>query len=83
MLYRMPWSPTVAFPHPLANIISSTTDERRSNFVSYALVEALTWQGLGRTINRFRQKTLFLEPLGDLSGPAIATRLRIPHTYCW
>ena len=33
-------------------------------------------------INRFRSKTLGLEPLSLLSGPGITDRLRIPWTYC-
>ncbi|KAH8805477.1 hypothetical protein F5884DRAFT_708908 [Xylogone sp. PMI_703] len=83
IMFTMPWSPTLSFPHPLANIVSSTTGERRTNFVSYALVEALMWQGLGSVVNRFREKTLFLDPISDLSGPGIVSRLRVPHTYCW
>jgi hypothetical protein len=43
----MPWSPTQQFPHPLANIQSSNTEVNIANFVSYALVEMMTWQGLG------------------------------------
>lgn len=73
----------MAFPHPLAKIVSSTADDCSTNFISYALVEALMWQGLGGTINRFREKMLLLDPLGNLSGPAVANRLRVPHTYCW
>jgi hypothetical protein len=79
----MPWSPTRAFPHPLANIQSSNTDEVMTNYVSYALVEMMTWQGLGDVINRFREKALDLEPLSLIWAPGLLTRLRIPYTYCW
>lgn len=41
----MPWSPTQAFPHPLANIQSTDAEHNVTNFLSYALVEMLTWQG--------------------------------------
>lgn len=83
MVFTMPWSPTRAFPHPLANIQSSNTDVIMTNYVSYALVEMMTWQGLGDVINRFRSKTLDLEPLSMIWAPGILTRLHIPTTYCW
>ncbi|KAI0839226.1 glycosyltransferase family 1 protein [Hypoxylon sp. FL0890] len=83
LMFTMPWSPTRAFPQPLANIQSSNTDPVTTNYVSYALVEMMTWQGLGDVINRFRTKVLDLEPLSLLWAPAILTRLRIPFTYCW
>ncbi|KAK5278862.1 hypothetical protein LTR40_008586, partial [Exophiala xenobiotica] len=62
LMFTMPWSPTQAFPHPLANIVSSNTDANMANFVTYALVDMLTWQGLGDVINRFRERSLGLEP---------------------
>ncbi|KAI1415006.1 glycosyltransferase family 1 protein [Hypoxylon sp. FL1857] len=83
LMFTMPWSPTRAFPQPLANIQSSNTDPVTTNYVSYALVEMMTWQGLGDVINRFRTKILDLEPLSILWAPALLTRLRIPYTYCW
>ncbi|KAI1081882.1 glycosyltransferase family 1 protein [Whalleya microplaca] len=83
LMFTMPWSPTKAFPQPLANIQSSNTDSVTTNYVSYTLVEMMTWQGLGDVINRFRSKILDLEPLSLLWAPAVLTRLRIPYTYCW
>ncbi|KAK6223322.1 hypothetical protein LQW54_000439 [Pestalotiopsis sp. IQ-011] len=83
LMFTMPWSPTRAFPQPLANIQSSNTDPVTTNYVSYALVEMMTWQGLGDVINRFRTKILDLDPLSLLWAPAVLTRLRIPYTYCW
>lgn len=79
----MPWSPTKAFAHPLANIQSSNADVAITNYISYALVEMMTWQGLGDVINRFREKVLDLEPLSLLRAPGILNTLRIPTTYCW
>lgn len=79
----MPWTPTRAFPHPLANIQSTNTDDVMTNYVSYALVEMMTWQGLGDVINRFRSAVLDLDPLSLLWAPGLLTRLRIPTTYCW
>lgn len=45
MVFTMPYSPTRAFPHPLANIKQSNLDPNTTNFLSYGMVEALTWQG--------------------------------------
>ncbi|KAI1314189.1 hypothetical protein F5Y03DRAFT_336363 [Xylaria venustula] len=83
LMFTMPWSPTRAFPQPLANIQSSNTDPVTTNYLSYAMVEMMTWQGLGDVINRFRTKVLDLEPLALIWAPGVLTRLRIPYTYCW
>ncbi|KAF4784676.1 glycosyltransferase family 28 domain-containing protein [Colletotrichum scovillei] len=83
LMFTMPWTPTRAFPHPLANIQSTNTDTVMTNYVSYALVEMMTWQGLGDVINRFRDKALDLEPMSLIWAPGVLTRLRIPYTYCW
>ncbi|KAI9703540.1 MAG: hypothetical protein M1820_005844 [Bogoriella megaspora] len=83
MMFTMPWSPTQAFPHPLANIQTSNADPHISNFMSYALVDMMTWQGLGDVINRFRHNSLGLEPISLMWGPGMLARLRIPWTYCW
>lgn len=64
----MPWSATQAFTHPLANIKASTADPDLVNYVSYALVEILLWQGVGSVQNRFREKILGLEPIRLASG---------------
>ncbi|KAM7219278.1 hypothetical protein V8F06_005314 [Rhypophila decipiens] len=83
IMFTMPWSPTKAFAHPLANIESSNTDPVMTNYVSYAMVEMMTWQGLGDVINRFRQRVLDLEPLSLMWAPGLLSRLRVPTTYCW
>ncbi|KAG9242487.1 glycosyltransferase family 1 protein [Calycina marina] len=83
MMFTMPWSPTQQFPHPLANIQSSNADVNMTNFVSYALVEMMTWQGLGDVINRFRERALGLDPISLIWAPGMLSRLRIPYTYCW
>jgi UDP:flavonoid glycosyltransferase YjiC (YdhE family) len=79
----MPWSPTKAFPHPLADIVATNADTAITNYVSYALVEMMTWQGLGDVINRFRSHVLELEPISLMWAPGLLHRLRIPSTYCW
>ncbi|RBR07804.1 uncharacterized protein FIESC28_10497 [Fusarium coffeatum] len=83
MMFTMPWSPTRAFPHPLANIQSSNTDDVMTNYMSYTLVEMMTWQGLGDVINRFRKKALDLPPLSMIWAPGLLSRLKISWTYCW
>ncbi|TID26462.1 Glutathione reductase [Venturia nashicola] len=83
MMFTMPWSPTEAFPHPLANITSSNADQTVSNYITYALVDMLTWQGLGDIINRFRVHILGLEPISLVWGPGMLARLKVPYTYCW
>ncbi|PFH62446.1 hypothetical protein XA68_13513 [Ophiocordyceps unilateralis] len=83
MMFTMPWSPTRAFPHPLANVESSNADDGMTNILTYTLVEMLTWQGLGDVINRFREKALDLPPLSFIFAPGLLTRLKVPYTYCW
>ncbi|KAJ5968963.1 UDP-glucose-sterol transferase [Penicillium viridicatum] len=83
MMFTMPWSPTQAFPPPLANIKSSSLEPKLANYLSHILVETLTWQGLGDIINSFRRKSLGLEPVDVMSAPTLLPRLRIPQTYCW
>ncbi|KAH6625467.1 hypothetical protein C7974DRAFT_360679 [Boeremia exigua] len=83
IMFTMPYSPTRAFPHPLANIQSSNVDTPLANYISFALIEHLSWQALGDIINRFRAKCLQLDPVSAIRGPCVLQRLRVPHTYCW
>ncbi|GAB1310849.1 hypothetical protein MFIFM68171_01059 [Madurella fahalii] len=83
MMFTMPWTPTRAFPHPLADVTSTNIDAVMTSYISYALVEMMTWQGLGDMINRFRTSILDLDPISLLWAPGLLTRLRIPTTYCW
>lgn len=83
LMFTMPWSPTAEFPHPLANIISSNVEGNLTNFLSYVLVDIMTWQGLGDLVNKFREKTLGLESISTLWAPGMISQLKIPHTYCW
>jgi UDP:flavonoid glycosyltransferase YjiC (YdhE family) len=83
LMFTMPWSPTQSFPHPLANIQSTNADPSMTNFITYALIDMMTWQGLGDVINRFRERSLNLEPVSIMWAPGMASRLRIPYTYCW
>ncbi|CEL05889.1 hypothetical protein ASPCAL07001 [Aspergillus calidoustus] len=82
LMFTMPWSSTRAVPHPLANLKYSETTQEMANYWSYAIVEWLTWQGLGDVINSWRSK-LDLEPVPATEGPMLAETLKIPFTYCW
>jgi hypothetical protein len=45
VMFTMPWTGTRAFSHPLANLKYSGADLAFANYVSYRVVEFLTWQG--------------------------------------
>nr|POF01331.1 sterol 3-beta-glucosyltransferase ugt80a2 [Quercus suber] len=85
MMFTFPYSPTQQFPHPLANIKpgKSNVDANYVNFMSYSLVEMMTWQGLGDIVNRFRERTLALEPVSSLWAPGALYRMHVPYTYLW
>jgi UDP:flavonoid glycosyltransferase YjiC (YdhE family) len=83
LMFTFPYTPTQAFPHPLANIKRTNVDPGYANFMSYMLVELMTWQGLGDLVNDFRVKTLGLEPVSTLWAPGQLYRLRVPYTYLW
>ena len=82
IVFTMPWTSTAAFAHPLANVRNSSNDPKLVNYMTYALVGWMTWQGLGDVINAFRVQ-LDLEPVPATEGPVLAETLKIPHTYCW
>ncbi|KAE8381993.1 hypothetical protein BDV26DRAFT_300462 [Aspergillus bertholletiae] len=83
LMFTMPWSPTQAFSHPLANVRVRDTKPSVANFASYALMEVVMWQGLGDLINSFRRFELGLEQLDILRAPSLLPRLRVPFTYMW
>ncbi|KAH7138489.1 hypothetical protein B0J11DRAFT_16631 [Dendryphion nanum] len=82
LMFTMPWTSTRAFPHPLANIWNSKGEESLGNYLSYGIVDWLTWQGLGDVINRWRA-TIDLEEIAMFDGPSLAETLKVPMTYCW
>ncbi|KAJ4324887.1 hypothetical protein N0V84_003723 [Fusarium piperis] len=83
LMFTFPYTPTQAFPHPLASIKSSNVDTGYTNFISYPLVEMMVWQGLGDLVNEFRVKTLALDPVSTLWAPGATYRLHVPFTYLW
>ncbi|KAJ4258957.1 hypothetical protein NW762_008045 [Fusarium torreyae] len=78
----MPWSSTRVFSHPLANLKQEKIDPGAANFVSFSIVEWMTWQGLGDIINDWRV-SIDLEPVPLTEGPGLAETLKVPFTYCW
>ncbi|KAI0122446.1 glycosyltransferase family 1 protein [Daldinia grandis] len=83
LMFTFPYTPTQAFPHPLATIKKSNVDPGYTNFISYPLVEMMVWQGLGDLVNNFRVKTLGLDPVSTLWAPGATYRLHVPFTYLW
>ncbi|CAF1173455.1 unnamed protein product [Didymodactylos carnosus] len=81
--FTMPWSPTGAFPHPLANISYNKEHISKINYLSYEIVEVITWSGMKHLINDFRKKTLELETLSTSQAIHLMTTKQVPHTYCW
>ncbi|TQV90735.1 UDP-glucose,sterol transferase [Cordyceps javanica] len=83
MVFTMPWSPTDAFAHPLAAMNYGGADKKMANYISFIMMELLTWQGLGDLISRFRHQKLGLDPISPLWGFHLLPRLRVPFTYLW
>lgn len=46
MVFTMPFSPTSAFPHPLASMNYAGADAKTANYLSFVVMELLMWQGL-------------------------------------
>ncbi|PTB62710.1 glycosyltransferase family 1 protein [Trichoderma citrinoviride] len=83
MVFTMPFSPTTAFPHPLASMNYSGADAKTANYLSFIMMELLMWQGLGDLINKFRRQKLGLDPISVMWGFQLLSRLRVPFTYLW
>lgn len=45
MVFTMPWSPTETFSHPLAAMNYGDADAKTANYLSFVMMEMLTWQG--------------------------------------
>lgn len=83
MVFTMPWSPTEKFSHPLAAMTYGDADAAVANYLSFMMMELLTWQGLGDIINKFRTQILHLDPISPLWGYQLLPRLRVPYSYLW
>lgn len=82
LVFTVPWSATTSFPHPLANIAGKSEDSKLVNYLSYLLVDIMTWQGLGDVVNSWR-RGIGLKPVPNTEGPVLASTLDVPFTYCW
>lgn len=83
MIFTMPWTPTTAFPHPLANL-GTGTGGAVENWLSFLTIDFLTWAGSADLVNRFREDTLGIEPilLGE-GGSSLLHDNEVPTTYLW
>ncbi|KAL5003687.1 UDP-Glycosyltransferase/glycogen phosphorylase [Aspergillus recurvatus] len=82
LIFTMPWTSTKAFPHPLTNLNGGPADQGPLNYISYGVVNWLTWQGVGDVINQ-RRRELDLNEVAMFEGPHLAEILGVPVTYCW
>ncbi|CAI6029573.1 hypothetical protein V2G26_010325 [Clonostachys chloroleuca] len=83
MVFTMPWSPTEKFSHPLAAMSYGDADRSMANYLSFMMVELLTWEGLGDLINKFRMKILHLDSISPMWGYQLLPRMRVPFSYLW
>ncbi|KAM0325766.1 hypothetical protein ACHAQA_007067 [Verticillium albo-atrum] len=81
VMFTMPWTSTRAFPHPLANLKGNDEGPSAGKYLSYGVVEFMTWKGLGDIVNRFREDTLCLEPVATSEGSRLLESLAIPFAY--
>ena len=83
IIFTMPWTPTTAFSHPLANLKQSTHGPVE-NWLSFLTIDFLTWAGSADLVNRFRENTLGIEPilLGE-GGSSLLQDNEVPTTYLW
>lgn len=88
IFFTMPWSPTRAFPSPLArfdSIADPGTLAGMRNYVSYVAVEDAVYLGLRGIIRKFR-KQLGLPKLraGEGTNPShLIDYHKVPFGYCW
>ncbi|MDG1399957.1 MAG: glycosyltransferase [Candidatus Binatia bacterium] len=83
IIFTMPWTPTTAFSHPLANM-GQGAHGPVENWLSFLTIDFLTWAGSADLINRFRENTLGIEPilLGE-GGASLLQDNEVPTTYLW
>ncbi|RSH91524.1 hypothetical protein EHS25_009823 [Saitozyma podzolica] len=78
----IPWSPTTAFPHPLAKL-RSNAEHRLTSFLSYPLVDSALWSAHGRDVSTFAKNTLGVAAVKNDFGSAAIDMLKIPWVYGW
>ncbi|XP_075495112.1 sterol 3-beta-glucosyltransferase UGT80B1-like isoform X2 [Primulina tabacum] len=77
IFFTMPWTPTYAFPHPLARVPQSA-----AYWLSYILVDLLIWWGIRSYVNDFRKNKLKLAPLAYFSTYR-GSISHLPTGYMW
>lgn len=77
IFFTMPWTPTYAFPHPLARVSQSA-----GYWLSYIIVDLLIWWGMRGIINDFRKRTLKLAPIAYFSMYR-GSISHLPTAYMW
>ncbi|XP_042040024.1 sterol 3-beta-glucosyltransferase UGT80B1-like [Salvia splendens] len=77
IFFTMPWTPTYAFPHPLARVPQSA-----GYWLSYILVDLLIWWGIRGLINEFRRNKLKLPPIAYFSSYH-GSISHLPTGYMW
>ncbi|KAL8524420.1 hypothetical protein ACS0TY_014129 [Phlomoides rotata] len=77
IFFTMPWTPTYAFPHPLARVPQSA-----GYWLSYILVDLLIWWGIRGHINEFRKNKLKLAPVAYFSTYH-GSISHLPTGYMW
>jgi UDP:flavonoid glycosyltransferase YjiC (YdhE family) len=83
MFFTMPWSPTRAFPHPLARIPEPEPGSKQ-NILSYYVLDWVIWSGVADLINTFRSNTLRLDKIhSGQNGADLLNTHKIPFAYMW
>ncbi|GAU13332.1 hypothetical protein TSUD_42860 [Trifolium subterraneum] len=77
IFFTMPWTPTYAFPHPLARV-----PQGAGYWMSYIIVDLLIWWGMRGIINDFRKRTLKLPPIAYFSMYR-GSISHLPTAYMW
>ncbi|GLU16516.1 hypothetical protein SLE2022_329470 [Rubroshorea leprosula] len=77
IFFTMPWTPTNEFPHPLVRVPQSA-----GNWLSYIVVELLTWWSIRGYINDFRKRKLKLAPIAYFSTYR-GSLSDLPTGYMW
>lgn len=82
MFFTMPWNPTRAFPHPMANL-DNNKGASNMNYMSFQVIDHLMWAGTLDLVNSFR-KSIELEPIlmGE-NGSGLLSRVSVPFAYMW
>ncbi len=83
IMFPQPWSPTRAFPHPLACLSYSAPPSLR-NKLSYSIMDRIMWAPMADAVNCFRRDTLRVPPIrvGEHAATLVAD-MRVPMSYMW